>query len=82
MRHFIAAILTVVLPPFDCCRDFVPPGPHDKSIFYSEASGRLGNNLLNYAFLLQIKISLGVEVYMSREGRESIGRCVGILITR
>ena len=40
--------------------------PDDKSIIFSEANGRIGNQLLNYALLLQLKISLGVEVLQPR----------------
>ena len=51
------------------CRRFAPPKPDEKSVFFSEAFGRLGNHLLVYAFMAQLKISLNVDAYVNDECR-------------
>jgi hypothetical protein len=41
---------------------------------FTEAAGRLGNNLLAYAFLYQLKISLGIDAYISDNCRSVLER--------
>ena len=38
------------------CEIFKPVGPEEPSIIFSEAVGRLGNNLLLYALLYQLQV--------------------------
>ena len=49
------------------CVDFKPPKPDEKSVFFSEAAGRLGNNLLMYAVMIQLQITLNVDAYINDE---------------
>ena len=63
----VVAIEKIKIKDYPGCRKFTPPGPHDKSILFSQAHGRLGNQLLLYGFLLQLKISLKVDVYIDEE---------------
>ena len=49
------------------CVDYKAIGPDEGSLLFAEASGRLGNHLLNYAFLYQLNISLGLETYTNDE---------------
>lgn len=49
------------------CVTYKPPKPDEKSIIFSEAFGRLGNNLLLYAVMYQLQISLGVTAYVNDE---------------
>ena len=56
------------------CVDFVPVKPDERSIVFSEASGRLGNNLLVYAMLLQVGITLGLDAYINDECLQHLQR--------
>eukprot|EP00095_Tigriopus_kingsejongensis_P007591 maker-scaffold417_size177606-snap-gene-0.45 protein:Tk07591 transcript:maker-scaffold417_size177606-snap-gene-0.45-mRNA-1 annotation:"galactoside 2-alpha-l-fucosyltransferase 2" len=49
------------------CIQYKPPKPDDKSIVFSEAFGRLGNNLLLYAAMYQLQVSVGLEAYVNDE---------------
>ena len=56
------------------CEPLPPVSQNEPSIFYMEARGRLGNNLLTYAVLLQLPISLGVTSVISDETNEYLAR--------
>ena len=45
-------------------------GENSPSIFYGESQGRLGNQLLGYAMLIQLQRQLGVQSYVSQEMRD------------
>ena len=56
------------------CVKFKPPDPDSRSIMYSVTKGRLGNVLLLYAFMLQLSISLKVDVYMTKDNLEFLSK--------
>lgn len=49
------------------CVPFKVPKPDDRSIFFSFASGRFGNQLTVYALMLQLQVSLDVDTYVPEE---------------
>lgn len=51
------------------CEYFAGLKSNDRSIFFTEAFGRLGNNLLVYGLMLQMRISLNVDTYINDECR-------------
>jgi len=47
-------------------------GPQSKSIFYGEARGRLGNQLLGFALLHHFRQIVGVDAYIHGSAKEYI----------
>ena len=56
MRSTFAVLLIINLSL--ACRHFKHPKEDEKSIVYTEAHGRLGNHLLLYALMYQLKVKI------------------------
>ena len=49
-------------------------GPDSKSIFFGEARGRLGNQLLGYALLQHFRNVVGVDSYVNQECKDYLSK--------
>lgn len=58
------------------CKYFKPSdfGPESKSIFFGEARGRFGNQLLGYALLQHFRNVVGVESYVNQECKDYLSK--------